>query len=127
MSKSMLSKYEKAFLSEIIRNNPDWEEYLREQLNSSQVISRGYTGAGCYIDFEVYEKEIDSTKFINIPKFFEANIVAPDESDAAFFLLYTQESKKSRIIHFLEIAVAGTNYNEVDVYSWLNPNNAHNQ
>jgi hypothetical protein len=33
-------------------------------------------------------------------------------------------NKAGRIIDFLEVAIAGTNYDEVEVYSWLKMENS---
>lgn len=120
MSDLCLSKYENYFLLHIIKNNEIWADYLIDQLNNSSISSKEYTGAGVYIDFEIDEKNTFLKK-ADVPLFFEADAIAPDRSDAVFFLLYTKEStdKKSRIIHFLEIAIAGANYDEKEVYSWL--------
>lgn len=120
MSDLCLSKYENYFLLHIIKNNEIWADYLIDQLNNSSISSKEYTGAGVYIDFEIDEKNTFLKK-ADVPLFFEADAIAPDRSDAVFFLLYTKEStdKKSRIIHFLEIAIAGANYDKKEVYSWL--------
>lgn len=120
MSDLCLSKYENYFLLHIIKNNEIWADYLIDQLNNSSISSKEYTGAGVYIDFEIDEKNTFLKK-ADVPLFFEADAIASDRSDAVFFLLYTKEStdKKSRIIHFLEIAIAGANYDEKEVYSWL--------
>ncbi|OSI23878.1 hypothetical protein [Neisseria dumasiana] len=120
MTDLCLSKYENYFLLHIIKNNEIWADYLIDQLNNSSISSKEYTGAGVYIDFEIDEKNTFLKK-ADVPLFFEADAIAPDRSDAVFFLLYTKEStdKKSRIIHFLEIAIAGANYDEKEVYSWL--------
>ena len=124
MSDLCLSEYENYFLLDLIKDNEMWADYLIDQLNNSSISSKEYTGAGAYIDFEVDEKNT-SIKKADVPLFFEGGLIAPDRSDAVDFLLYTKEStdKKSRIIHFLEIAMAGAKYDEKEVYSWLVTNN----
>lgn len=126
MNQFCLSEYEKAFLCRIIENNMIWKEYLIEQIENSIIVSRDNTGCGCYIDFQVNLERTNLNKYENIPIFFEGDITAPDKSDAATFLLYTTESlnKAGRIIDFLEVVIAGTNYDEVEVYSWLKMENS---
>ena len=89
MNQFCLSEYEKAFLCRIIENNMIWKEYLIEQIENSIIVSRDNTGCGFYIDFQVNFERTNLNKYENIPIFFEEDIIAPDKSDAATFLLYT--------------------------------------
>ena len=126
MNKLKLSQYETAFLNAIIRNHPAWAEYLTDQIQNLEVVSREYTGGGSYVDFYVDADKV-LKRFENIPHFFDVDVVAPDASDAAVFMLYTQltDDGKTKVLHFLEIAIAGTRYDEAEVYSWLISRDTH--
>lgn len=66
------TEFEKIVLAEIIANNPEWEDYLKNQLENALVEYRHHTGCGCYVDFIVDEEKTNPIDFGEVPVLLEA-------------------------------------------------------
>ncbi|OAM26613.1 hypothetical protein A7P95_07510 [Eikenella longinqua] len=87
--------------------------YVENLIKKSKVKKREYnSGWGMYLDFEALSEPSDNKmpNKNNIPILFSADFEFEQLDDAAFFMLYLTEDRKS--LNFLEISTCFDHFNE---------------
>lgn len=105
---------ERIFLELVLSEIEDdaMRAYVENLIKKSKVKKREYNGGcGMYLDFEALSESPDNEiANKNIPILFSAALDFEQLDDAAFFMLYLTEDRKS--LNFLEISTCFDHFNE---------------